>query len=105
MKARGISRPFMSRVIQVFEHERLTLHKDRWGQSLTKSELEKLYEFNDRNSNQYFTGIRDGVKFTSFVGVIQIGGLTLEILPKADKHQSQSEFEHKAVTKSWRNAL
>ena len=74
----------MSRVIQVFEYEKLTIHKDWRGRKLEKFELEKLYEFNDKNDNKYFTGIRDGVKFKNYVGVIQIGGLTIEILPKAD---------------------
>jgi 5-methylcytosine-specific restriction enzyme subunit McrC len=95
----------MGRTIQVFEHERLTLKPDRWGQSLTIFELQNLYSFNDRNHNKYFTGTRDGIKFTSYVGVIQIGGLTLEILPKADKHTERTLAEHSVSTKTWHNAL
>ena len=95
----------MSRVIQVFEHERLTLHRNQWGQYLTELELEKLYEFNDRNNNIYFTGIRNGVKFNNYVGVIQIGGLTLEILPKADKRKEANDLDHTKATNNWRNAL
>ncbi len=95
----------MKRTIQVFEHERLTLHKNKWGQKLEPAELKKLYDYNDRHDNLYFTGIRDGVKFNSYVGVIQIGGLTLEILPKADQYKEQSDIEHNAATKKWRNAL
>jgi 5-methylcytosine-specific restriction enzyme subunit McrC len=95
----------MPRTIQVFEHERLTLHPNQWKQSLSKSELEKLYSFNDKNDNIYFTGIRDGVKFKNYVGVIQIGGLTLEILPKADKRKDESTEGHETSTTNWRNAL
>ena len=29
-----------------------------------------LFEFNDTNNNNYFTGIRDGVRFKNYVGVI-----------------------------------
>ena len=75
----------MARLIQIFEHERLTLFPNERGEKLFPNELEKLYQFNDSNNNEYFTGIRSGVKFTKYVGVIQIGGLTIEILPKADK--------------------
>jgi 5-methylcytosine-specific restriction enzyme subunit McrC len=95
----------MSRTIQVFEHERLTLHKNQWGQCLTESELQKLYTYNDRHDNRYFTGIRDGVKFKSYVGVIQIGGLTLEILPKADRYTSPTKETHAQEANKWHNAL
>ena len=95
----------MPRTIRVFEHERLTLHPNKWGESLSDPELKKLYAFNDKNDNAYFTGIRDGVKFKSHVGVIQIGGLTLEILPKTDKEIPQTETEHQIATANWRNAL
>jgi 5-methylcytosine-specific restriction enzyme subunit McrC len=76
----------MARVIKVFEFEQLTLNEDWRGRFLEKRELDKLYEFNDKNNNVYFTGIRNGVKFKNYVGVIQIGGLTIEILPKTDKN-------------------
>ncbi|WP_415374224.1 McrC family protein [Patiriisocius sp. Uisw_017] len=90
----------MSRVIQVFEFEKLTLHMDWRGRSLEPRELDKLYEFNDKNNNVYFTGIRDGVKFKNYVGVIQIGGLTIEILPKTDKNVVEdSDFT------AWHGAL
>lgn len=95
----------MSRLIQVFEHEKLTIHPNQWGDQLTMPELEKLYAFNDKNDNIYFTGIRDGVKFKNYVGVIQIGGLTLEILPKADKQTSLTSEGHKKEAKKWHNAL
>lgn len=90
----------MSRVIQVFEFEKLTLYKDWRDRYLELRELEKLYEFNDNNDNLYFTGIRDGVKFNNYVGVIQIGGLTIEILPKTDKNKGEDED-----FKAWHGAL
>jgi 5-methylcytosine-specific restriction enzyme subunit McrC len=90
----------MARVIQVFEFEKLTLNEDWRGRFLEKKELDKLYEFNDKNDNVYFTGIRDGVKFKNYVGVIQIGGLTIEILPKTDKNIAEdSDFT------AWHGAL
>ena len=95
----------MARLIQIFEHERLTLLPNERGEKLLPNELAKLYEFNDRNDNQYFTGIRDGIKFANYVGVIQVGGLTIEILPKADKKRSLNSIEYKAESEKWRNAL
>lgn len=84
----------MDRLIQVFEHEKLTLIKDNQHRNLTKPELDKLYEFNDRNDNIYFTGIRDGIKFANYVGVIQVGSLTLEILPKVDNKGTTDKSEY-----------
>jgi len=74
-----------ARTIRVFEHERLTINPNIREEQLTDSELTSLYSFNDLHENKYFTNIRNGVKFGSYVGVIQVGKLTLEILPKVDK--------------------
>lgn len=90
----------MARVIQVFEFEKLTLHLDWKGRQLLPRELERLLEFNDNNNNLYFTGIRDGIQFNNYVGVIQIGGLTIEILPKADKVKATDEDY-----RTWHGAL
>lgn len=90
----------MARVIQVFEFEKLTLHLDWKGRQLLPRELERLLEFNDNNNNLYFTGIRDGIQFNNYVGVIQIGGLTIEILPKADKVKATEEEYN-----TWHGAL
>lgn len=75
----------MASVIQIFEHERLTTTPDSLNRHITPSQLNKLCDFNDHNQNKYFTVVRDGVKFGQYVGVIQIGSLTIEILPKADR--------------------
>ncbi len=95
----------MGRLFRIFEHERLTLQPDRWGRKLSEPELAKLYDFNDRNGNIYFTGIRNGVKFNSYVGVIQIGGLTIEILPKADRLYEKDKDDLDASATKWRNVL
>ncbi len=93
-----MSRP---RVIQVFEHEKITTTPNRRGESIDASELKALLTFNDQNHNEYFVPIREGVKFTSYVGVIQIGSLTLEILPKADRSQDNSDEDYN----QWRDVL
>ncbi len=90
--------------IQVFEHDRLTTNEDDFGRKLTPIQFEKLCQFNDKNDNLYFTVIRNGIKFAQYVGVIQIGNLTIEILPKADKETfTKSEFKFEA--KKWQKVL
>jgi 5-methylcytosine-specific restriction enzyme subunit McrC len=92
----------MGRLIQVFEYEKLTLfaNDNLFGYKLTQSELDKLYEFNDTSNNIYFTAIRNGIKFKSYVGVIQIGSQTIEILPKADRNISKDPTEYQLWSKA-----
>jgi 5-methylcytosine-specific restriction enzyme subunit McrC len=82
----------MSRLIRVFEYDKLTSKSlCMRGEELGETIIEKLWQYNDSNNNIYFEAIRHGVKFKSYVGVIQIGGTTIEILPKADKNPATEE--------------
>jgi 5-methylcytosine-specific restriction enzyme subunit McrC len=74
-------------VIKVFEYERLAV--DQKG--FTGTHFDALVRFNERNKNKYFTVVHKGIKFSNYVGVIQVGNLTLEILPKADRESNPSE--------------
>jgi 5-methylcytosine-specific restriction enzyme subunit McrC len=87
--------------IQVFEHESIYTFPDKSGRLVTKEQLDKLYRFNDENGNKYFTGIRNGIRFNSYVGVIQVGNLIIEILPKIDKVKPDDD----SSKKQWHNAL
>ncbi len=73
------------KVIQVFEYDYLYHHKVHNGHRLTLAQFEALVQYNDRHSNKYFTVVHKGLRFKQYVGVIQVGNLTIEILPKADK--------------------
>ena len=82
----------MGRLIRVFEHEKLTTTSlCTKGEVLGDKTIDKLVQYNDANKNIYFEAIRRGVKFKNYVGVIQIGNTTIEILPKADKASSEKE--------------
>jgi 5-methylcytosine-specific restriction enzyme subunit McrC len=82
----------MSRLIRVFEYDKLTSKSlCMKGEELGDKIIDKLWHYNDANKNIYFEAIRHGVKFKSYVGVIQIGGTTIEILPKADKNPATEE--------------
>jgi 5-methylcytosine-specific restriction enzyme subunit McrC len=76
----------MPRVIQVFEYETLTTTDASEKRRLDTKELDALDKLNDNSGGKYFTPTRNGVKFCSFVGVLQVGGTTIEILPKIDKN-------------------
>jgi len=83
------------RYIQVFEHETIQTYPKPDGKYLTPKQFDQLCAYNDQHGNKYFTVIRQGVKFKQYVGVIQIGRTTIEILPKTDDNDSQ--FWHKIL--------
>lgn len=81
--------------IQVFEYQKL-----RYDDSgiFRKNHFDAMVKFNELQQNKYFTIIHKGIRFGSYVGVIQIGGLTIEILPKADNNEN-------ADKNLWQNIL
>lgn len=81
--------------IQVFEYQKLRY--DESG-AFRKHHFDAMVKFNELHQNKYFTIIHQGIRFGSYVGVIQIGGLTIEILPKADNNEN-------ADKNLWQNVL
>ena len=77
--------------IRVFEHEPLWVHKG--NQRLTELQLKELQIFSGDNGVCYYDLIHKGIKFKAFVGVIQVGQLTIEVLPKADKCEDKTEWQ------------
>ena len=75
--------------IQVFEHEHL-LYKEH---GFTKSHWETLGWYNEQHGGVFFSLTPKGVKFNQFVGVIQVGDLTIEILPKISKVVEKNDKE------------
>ncbi|MEI3790691.1 MULTISPECIES: McrC family protein [unclassified Chryseobacterium] len=73
--------------IQVFEHSFLAI-----GESgFEKRHFEALSKLNALHNYQYFDLKHNGIVFRQFVGVIQVDGLTIEILPKIDRYESENE--------------
>lgn len=71
-------------LIRVFEHESLTVDEKRF----TTGHLKLLSEYlGDREGDDfpYYSLINKGVRFKQYVGVICVGKVQIEVLPKADK--------------------
>lgn len=71
--------------IQVFEYQKLRYHDSG---DFRKHHFDAMVKFNELYQNKYFTIIHEGIRFGNYVGVIQIGGLTIEILPKGDNNEN-----------------
>ncbi|MEG0696517.1 MAG: restriction endonuclease, partial [Algoriella sp.] len=78
-------------LITVFEHEKLFFNLN----NEQEKQLHDALEIYHGNQTPFFKLIRNGVQFNEHVGIIQIGKITIEVLPKADR----------AGEKIWRDLL
>lgn len=86
------------KTIKVFEYDKINIGE----QGFKEKHWVALSKFNERQDNKFFTVYHNGIKFNNYVGVIQAGSLTIEILPKADKLSSEEADKdkwHKALLK------
>lgn len=70
----------MNSTIRVFEHEKVFI-----SERFTREHYNSLIAFGEEHGFKYFNMGRDSVKFRSYTGIIQIGSLIIEILPKTYK--------------------
>jgi len=74
----------------VFEHEALYIH--RGEQLLSPKQLSALQLFFKEKDFPYYSLVHNGVRFCEYVGVIKVGDLTIEVLPKADRNHNQTHW-------------
>lgn len=70
------------KVIQVFERSRLKVDEEGL---FRREHFERLVRYNEAHGNKYFQVGHNSIYFESYVGVIQVGDLVIEVLPKADR--------------------
>lgn len=70
--------------IQVFEHKVLYIDEVYKHVKFEKHHYVALSKLNVLHNDKYFEVRHNGIKFKHYVGVIQVDGLTIEILPKID---------------------
>lgn len=80
------------KLITVFEHESLRVTDGR----LSQFQLETLQAYHGEKGVPYFSLAHKGIKFNSYVGVLQVGKTAIEVLPKADGINDETH---------WRDAL
>lgn len=81
----------MKRLKQYFEYERINFTKE----GFSEAEILALESFSDQAS--FYNLAYGGLRFKEFVGVLQVGDLTIEVLPKVDRADEEKG--------KWRNIL
>lgn len=79
---------------QVYEWGLLRIAKDDKQASpteITSAQWEALGKYNEAHGNRFFTVQTNGIRFNQYVGVVQVGNQTIEILPKVDKKEPEDE--------------
>lgn len=72
--------------LQVFEHDKLTIGQiDDNNVKFEESHYKALFKLNESHKDKYFRPLHNGICFKQYVGVIQVEGLTIEVLPKIDR--------------------
>ncbi|KAA3640997.1 MAG: restriction endonuclease [Bacteroidetes bacterium] len=74
-----------------FEHQTLRVGHTYYGVEFTES-FRRILETHYGNGVKYFNLIHKGVKFNEYVGVLQIGDLIIEVLPKAEKDENEEKW-------------
>lgn len=88
-----------SRTLQVFEHQALRVGTGLDG-TLSQWHFDALLAWHDRQASRYFEPGYKKLTFGRWVGVIRVGDLTIEILPKADRGPDDA-----ASKQAWHNNL
>lgn len=86
--------------ITVFEHERIKLNQVINGCIFDESKLHALQKYYGDKGVSYYNLTHNGIQFNEHVGVIQVGNLLIEVLPKADKSEHSESDDRK-----WRDML
>ena len=80
------------RIFQVFEHDTIMVGDLRNGVSFEQNHFASLSERLGKKDDSVFPYYslvkyrqKDGIKFRQYVGAIQVGDLTIEVLPKTDR--------------------
>jgi len=91
----------LNQSIKIFEYDSLQYGEEYNGLLFKASHFNTLVKLNELHQNKYFNVGYKKITFRQFVGVIQVDNLTIEILPKIDRYESENP-ENKA---KWQNVL
>lgn len=75
------------RHLQFYEHDCIRIGESRNGCVFTEKDWNLLLQLNETQYPPYLQAIHRGIRTLNYVGLIQIPGLCVEILPKTDRNK------------------
>ena len=91
--------------IQCFEHETLRVGSQEANQAFTVEQWESLVRWQDKQKQPFFSVVHRGIKFSQWVGVLRVGSLTIEILPKAEAERDSGTIDRSQLVERWKSRL
>ena len=79
--------------ITVFEHEIIKVGREYEGVKFEDYHLEGLEKFYGEKGVVYYDLVNKGIKLKEYVGALQVGNLSIEVLPKADKYREKDDWQ------------
>lgn len=77
----------MTAVFTVYEHQTIQVGDYCTGVTFEQRHYKALCGLAERSSRSFFTVLSNGIRFAQYVGILQAGDLTIEVLPKADRQR------------------
>lgn len=91
------------RVIQIFEHDELRTDSSAGDLKILARDCELLARLHRQTEGRYYDLTYKGVKFKQYVGVLKVGDLVIEVLPKGDRVANKTLSAHDKLP--WRTLL
>lgn len=70
--------------ISVFEHQVIRIGMEWSGRVFTTTDYRALVRYKNHRNHHWYQILPDGIRFGHYVGVLQVGTLVIEILPKTE---------------------
>jgi 5-methylcytosine-specific restriction enzyme subunit McrC len=79
----------LRKTITKYEYDRLSVGEN----GFSERHFNALVKYNEKNGDKFFVVQNKKITFKQYVGMLQVGNLTIQILPKADKNIESKEYE------------
>jgi len=85
------------KTITVFEHDSVLLEHKYNGVCFTDEIFEACKRFYGEKGLPYFSLLNNGIRMKEYVGIISIGNVVIEVLPKADKNNDEMMWRRNLI--------